>query len=305
MNEKYSMMVYRLLQLVVRIISRIPLRIGQFCGRMLGSAFAVITVRRTKVSMDNLRKVFGNQLDEGEIKRLNKKVAMHFGQMLFETPHILRLSNTNLDRYVFFENEQNLLNAIDKKKGVFTLTAHFGNWELMSAAFCIKFAPDGASTVVVRPIDFSPADLLIRDLRSRFGTRMIPKQHAIRSVIKAIKENRIVGILLDQNVDWYEGVFVPFLGLPACTNKGLALMALKTRAPVIPVFSVREADGRYRIIFGKEIDLIRTGDKTRDIEENTALFTKIIEKYVRKYPDQWLWFHERWKTKSFCVLPDK
>lgn len=304
LNERYSMTIYRLLKLVVRIISRIPLRIGQFCGRMLGRAFAMIIVRRTKVSLDNLRKVFGNQLDEDEIKRLNIKVAMHFGQMLFEVPHILRLNHANLDRYVLFENEQNLLKAIEKEKGVFMLTAHFGNWELMSVALSLKFAPDGAGAIVVRPIDFLAADILIRDLRSRFGTKIIPKQHGIRSILRAIKENKIVGILLDQNMDWYEGVFVPFLGLPACTNKGLALMAYKTKAPVIPAFSVREADGRYRIIFEKEVDLIRTGDKTRDIEENTAFFTKIIERYVRQYPDQWFWFHKRWKTKPFCQLPD-
>ena len=96
-------MIYRLLQLVVRIISRIPLRIGQFCGRMLGRAFAMITVSRSKISLDNIRKVFGNQLDENEIKRLNIKVAVHFGQMLFEVPHILRLNHANLEKYVSFE----------------------------------------------------------------------------------------------------------------------------------------------------------------------------------------------------------
>jgi len=297
------MMIYRLLHLFVQIISRIPFRAGQFCGRMLGRLFAMITMRRTRISLNNLRRVFGNHLDGDEIIRLKRKVAMHFGQMLFETPHILRLNSANLDKYVFFENEENFLKAISKKRGGFVLTAHFGNWELMSAVLAFSF-PINSPAVVVRPIDFLAADLLIRDLRSRFGTKIIPKQHAIRSVMKAVKENRIVGILLDQNVDWYEGVFVPFLGQPACTNKGLALMALKTKAPVIPVFSVREADGRYRIIFEKEIDLIRTGNKIRDIEENTALFTEIIEKYVRQYPDQWLWFHERWKTKPFCRLSD-
>ncbi len=264
----------------------------------------MVSMRRFKTSLDNLRKVFGNQLSEDEIKRLNTQVILHFGQVLFEIPHILRLSRANLDRYVLFKNKENLLKAIEKGKGVFILSAHFGNWELMSAALCLRFAPDGSAAVVVRPIDFPAADLLVRALRSRFGAKIIPKQHALKRVLKAVKNNKIVGILLDQNVDWYEGVFIPFLGLPACTNKGLALMAIKTRAPVIPIFPVRQPDGRYCIIFEKEIDLIRTGDKTRDIEENTALFTKIIERYVKKYPDHWFWFHERWKTKPFCQIPD-
>jgi len=264
----------------------------------------MFNVRRSRVSLDNLRKVFGNQLNEDEIKRLNIKVAMHFGQMLFEVPHILRLSHANLDKYVSFENQESLLKAINKEKGVFILTAHFGNWEMMSAVLALNFAVNNPGAVVVRAIDFLAADLLVRDLRSRFGTKLIPKQRGTRSILRTIRENKVVGILLDQNMDWYEGVFVPFLGLPACTNKGLALMAYKTKTPVVPVFSVREGDGRYRIIIEKEVDLIRTGDKTRDIEDNTAFFNKIIGKYVRQYPDQWFWFHKRWKTKPFCQLPD-
>jgi len=105
-------------------------------------------------------------------------------------------------------------------------------------------------------------------------------------------------------VDWYEGAFVNFLGRPACVNKGLAVLALKTRAPVIPFFSVRDEAGRYRIIIEKEVTLIRTGDKTRDVEDNTALFTNVIESYIRKYPHHWFWFHKRWKTKNYCEIKD-
>ncbi|NQU16265.1 MAG: lysophospholipid acyltransferase family protein, partial [Desulfobacteraceae bacterium] len=121
---------------------------------------------------------------------------------------------------------------------------------------------------------------------------------------QAAKKNMAIGFLMDQNVDWYEGVFVRFLGRTACTNKGLALLALRTGTPVIPMFSARQEDGRYRITFGREVALVRTGDKTRDLEENTQLFSEIIETYVRKHPDQWFWFHRRWKTKSYCPLPE-
>ena len=171
----------------------------------------------------------------------------------------------------------------------------------MSAVFALHFASNTA--VVVRPIGYSPAHRLISKLRSRFGTEIIPKQRAMRRVLKAVKENRIVGILLDQNAGCHDGVFIQFLGRLACVNKGLALMAQKTGAPVIPAFSIRQKDGRYRIIIEEEVQLIRTGDKTRDLEENTALFTGIIEKYVRRYPDQWFWFHRRWKTRPYCAFP--
>ena len=292
-------MIYRLIKTVVQLMSYIPLPVGQFAGEMLGAAIGLIPMDRATVSLDNIQKSFSMGIDDA--RRLNRKVLVHFGQMLFEIPHILRLSQGNIHRYVVFVNEENLLNALKRGKGGFILTGHFGNWELMAAAIAIRF---GSGAVVTRPIDFQPLDQFIDELRSRYGTEVIPKQRSMRKVMSTIKQNRIVGILLDQNVDWYEGVFVKFLGRWACTNKGLALMALKTGTPVIPAFSVRQGDGRYQIIFEKEVELIRSGNKTGDVEDNTALFTAIIEKYIRNYPDHWFWFHRRWKTRPYCTLPE-
>jgi len=282
------------------MLSRIPLPVGQFLGKMVGLLFALIPMNRTAVSVENIQTSFGDSMEKAEARKLNRKVLIHFGQMFFETPHIMRLNHRNLSRYAVFYQEENYLRAIEKGKGVFVLTAHFGNWELMSAAISIHFGPGAA---LVRPIDFQSLDRLVNELRSRFGTETISKDRAMRRVMATIKENKNVGILMDQNVDWYEGVFVDFLGRQACTNKGLALLALKTNAPVIPTFAVKQSDGRYRIIFDKEVQLIRTGDKTKDVEENTALFTNIIESYIRRYPEQWFWFHQRWKTKPYCPLP--
>ena len=300
-KEYLSKIGYALIYRVVWLMSGIPLPVGQILGRTLGRVFAAFGTGRMTVSLDNLRYAFGDHISEDKIRTLNKRILMHFGEMLFEVPHIMRLNRKNVDRYVIFENEENLISAMEKGKGVFFLTGHFGNWELMSAAVCLCFAPN--SVVVARPIDFAIGDRLINDLRSRFGAEIIPKQRAMKRLLMAARENKTVGILLDQNVDWYEGVFVRFLGRQACTNKGLALIARRTGSPVVPTFSVRQGDGRYRVIFEKELELVNTGDKTRDMEENTALFTSIIEKYVRQYPDHWFWFHRRWKTKSYCPLP--
>ena len=263
---------------------------------------ALVLKRRIKASLNNLRYVFGDSMSGAELIELNGRIVAHFAQMLFEFPHILRLNRTNLDRYVVFDNEDALNQAIKKGRGGFILTGHFGNWELMSAAMALRFDAEGG--VVVRPADFEPVDRLLTSLRSRFGTEVIAKRRAMKKLLAAKKENRVVGILLDQNVDWYEGVFVPFLGKSACTNKGLALVALRTGSPVIPAFSVRQPDGRYRIFFEDEVPLLRTGDKIMDIEENTALFTRIIGKYVSRYPDHWFWFHKRWKTRPCCALTE-
>lgn len=301
-NKFISSITYAILYALVRFISLIPFHTGQVLGRRFGGGLARVLRGRTKVSLDNLRQVFGDRMSESQLKELNAKVVIHFAQMIFEAPHILRLKQANLDDYVVFENKENFLSIMERGKGAFILTGHFGNWELMSAAISLRFAANGA--VIARPIDFLPAERLMNQLRSRFGNKIIPKQRAMRRVLKAARENMAIGFLMDQNVDWYEGVFVQFLGRLACTNKGLALLAMKTGTPVIPVFSVRQGDGRYRIIFEREVDLIRTGNKIRDLEENTQLFTWIIERYVRRYPDQWFWFHRRWKTRPYCPLPE-
>jgi KDO2-lipid IV(A) lauroyltransferase len=269
---------------------------------MVGGLAFMIPMSRKGAAFENILLSFDGTMGSREAKRLLLKVYVHFGRMFFEVPHVMRLSGRNAHRYVTFEHEENLLNAYRKKRGVLALTGHVGNWELMSAALAIRFGP---GAVVVRPIDFFPFDKLMRDIRTRCGMEIIPKQHSMRKLMAALKQNKGIGILLDQNVDWYEGEFVNFLGRMACTNKGLALIAMKTGAPVVPIFSVRQGDGRYRIVIEKEVDLINTGDRVRDVQDNTALFTNIIEHYVREYPDQWFWFHNRWKTKNYCEMGDR
>lgn len=301
-KEAVSVWTYRAMYGGAWLLSLIPFRIGQFLGGVIGNALARVFKGRVRASLDNLRYALGDSLCESDLVELNGRIIAHFTRMLFEAPHILRLKPKNLNRYVVFENEDALTRAVAKRRGVFMLTAHFGNWELMSAATVLQLRAKNA--VVVRPADFEPADRLLTTLRSRFGTEIIPKRRAMKKLLAARKENKVIGILLDQNVDWYEGVFVPFLGKLACTNKGLALVALRTGSPVIPMFSVREPDGRYRIIFENEVVLEKTGDKIKDTEANTALFTQIIEKYVRQHPDHWFWFHKRWKTKPYCPIPE-
>ena len=293
-------MTYRLLRIIVELMSYIPLPVGRFAGKILGCIFSFLPLKRTRVSLDNIQKSIGDSLGRRGAERLNRKVLLHFGQMLFEVPHVFRMNDKNLKSYVTFVRQEILQEALNRGKGVFILTGHLGNWEIMCAALSIRF---GRLSVVMRPMDFRPLDRVINDLRSRFGAEMIPKQKAMRKLLDAVKQKRMIGILLDQNVDWYAGVFVKFLGRWACTNKGLALLALKTGTPVIPTFAVRREDGRYSIVFCDEVRLIRTGDKTRDIEENTALFTKSIEDYIRRYPEQWFWFHMRWKTRFYHPLP--
>lgn len=295
-----EVIVYRILRLLVRIVSRIPLPVVQFMGKMLGTLAFLVPMSRKAVALDNLMQSFRSEMSEEGAKRLLRKVYIHFGQMLLEIPQAMRLTPENAHRYVTFESEERLLDALKKGQGVLALTGHLGNWEIESTAVAMRF---GNLAVVARRMDFAPLERLVRDLRSMYGTEIIPKQRSMRKLLSSLKTNKIIGVLLDQNVDWYEGVFVNFFGRPACTNKGLALVALKTGVPVVPIFSAKARDGRYRVMIGKEVDLIRTGDKLRDVQENTALFTNIIERHIREHPEQYFWFHKRWKTKNYCPLP--
>jgi len=300
MNLQY--IAYKIMRSMILVLGFIPLTVARFIGKLIGTIAFMVPMTRKKMALENILSSFDGVMTRGEAKKLLKRVYFHFGQTFLEVPFAMRLNPQNMHKYIAFEHEENLRNALTKGKGVLALTGHFGNWELMCTAVAIHF---GNLAVVVRPLDFEPADKLMVDLRSRYGTEIISAHRGMRHLMRAVRQNKIIGILLDQNVDWYEGAFVNFLGRPACSNKGLALLALRTGAPVIPFFSVKDEAGRYRIIIEKEVTLIRTGDTTRDVEDNTALFTNIIESYIRKYPHHWFWFHNRWKTKNYCEIKNE
>ncbi len=152
--------------------------------------------------------------------------------------------------------------------------------------------------IVVRPMDNLYLDRLIRSYRTMHGNKTVAKDEFVRGLISAMKANEVVGILMDTNVTPPQGVFVDFFGIPACTASGLARIALRTDAAVIPGFTIWDKSlGKYSLRFEAPVDLIRTGNLESDIQANTQKFTKIIEDYVRQYPDQWLWVHRRWKAR--------
>ena len=175
------------------------------------------------------------------------------------------------------------------------LTAHLGGWEIGSFAHSIYGHP---LQVVVRALDNPYLDRFVDEYRTLHGNRTFEKQDFARGLLAAMKKGETVGLLMDQNMTPPQGVFVNFFGIPACTASGLARVALHTDAAVIPAFTIWDSVLRkYRVRFDPALTLVHTGDPERDVIENTALFTKVIEDYVRQYPEQWLWVHKRWKTR--------
>jgi KDO2-lipid IV(A) lauroyltransferase len=190
---------------------------------------------------------------------------------------------------------EHYLAARERGQGVLIVTGHLGAWELSSFWHSLMGHP---MTMVIRRLDNPRVDRLVNSIRCLHGNRVVHKDDFARGLLSAMRQGETVGILMDTNMTPPQGVFVPFFGVSACTASGLARVALRTGAAVLPGFLVWEAaEKQYVLRFGAEILLLRTGDDERDVVGNTARFTAAIEEYVRRYPDQWLWVHRRWKAR--------
>ena len=270
-------------------------RIAHFFGKILFN----VDRKHRKIALDNLIYAFGHEKQFQEIEEIARQVFINLVKIVFEIAWSLHLKESQFKEHFKIDGYHNIKNAYQKGRGVLALTAHFGNWELLTIiASMIKFPIN----IVVRPLDFKPLDHFIFNLRTRYGGKIIPKERSIHAIIKSLNRGEMVALLMDQNVDWYEGVFVDFMGHRACTSKGLALFALKTEAPVVPVFMIREKSG-LRAEFGPEVVTVKTGDRQKDIEINTQEYNRVIENFVRRYPEQWFWIHQRWKTKPYQAWP--
>jgi KDO2-lipid IV(A) lauroyltransferase len=269
-------------------------RITWKLAKIVGYLWCCIDTRHREIVLRNLEFAFGDELSEREREGICRGTFVHIACVLLELPYLLFLSRENVERIMTFSGLENLYAVVKKGKGILGMTSHFGNWELMALGFSLCYWP---VNVVVRPLDNIFLDRLIDRIRSRGGNRTISKSGSARNIIRLLRQGKAVAFLIDQNVDWYEGVFVPFFKEIACTSKALATLALRTRLPVLPFYNFRRADGSYEVVFEPEVQLIRSGDSAADIKENTALFNRIIESYVRAHPEQWFWLHQRWKTR--------
>lgn len=280
----------RVLRFISFFAGCLPLAFGRFFGRL---AF-YLDKKHRGIALKNLETAFGREKDSSEIYNIAKNIFENLGMNLIEFCRIPRLNSGNIDKIVTVRGFDNFLNAYKKNKGVLFLTAHFGNWELMAVSHALKGYP---LNVVVREPDNPVFADFINHVRTMCGNKIMDKRSQMRGLLNALKKKECVGVLLDQNVTWSEGVFVDFFGKLAATNKGLALLAIKSHAPVIPVFIIRRDSETHELIFGKEIPVQITDDKRADILINTARFTKVIEDMIRKYPAQWFWVHQRWKSR--------
>jgi KDO2-lipid IV(A) lauroyltransferase len=265
-------------------------------GRQFGLMGFYLDREHRKVALQNLQIAFGQEKSEKELHAIAKRTFQNLGMMIVEFFRIPRMDIETFEKKVVVEGLDEALELLKKRKGALLLVSHFGNWELMGLMSKVIGYP---IMVIAKPVKKNErVDRLITKIREGAGLELIPPEKATRKVVRALSENRLVGILIDQRAKRSEGVMVDFFGRKAPTTPGLAVMALKSGAPVLPVFMIRDGFQKHRLLIQKPLELIQTGDMKRDVEANTQLINHTLESMIRQYPDQWFWIHRRWERKK-------
>ncbi len=266
------------------------LKVGQAVGAL---AHAVLPHLRRHAEI-NLRLAFP-YLDERERARIRRGAFRNLGRLLGEISQFPRLTPENIKSVVAYEGLENYLNAVAEGRGVILLTGHIGAWELSVYAHSVYGYP---MSFLARRVDNPMVERLAESYRSRYGNRSIDKKNSVREVLKTLKSGGVVGILADLNASREEGVFCDFFGVPACTTAGVATLALRTGAVVVPGYLIWDEEERiHRLHFEPPVATINTGNQKEGVMANTARYTKVLESIIRRHPDQWLWIHRRWRTR--------
>ena len=285
---------YTLALLIIRLFAAMPRSVAYRTAKRLAWLGFYVARRQRRAGLRNLEMAFP-ELSQTARKDILRGSFENLGRLLVEFTHLPELNEGNVCRFVVHDGLENYLEGLRRGRGVIFMTAHFGAWELSSFAHAVYGYP---LRFVVRPIDNPHVERLISMYRTRSGNIPIERRRAARDILKALRQNEAVGILFDQNTTRSEGVFAEFFGIPAATTPSLALFALRTGAAVVPGFLIwDESLKKHRLRLDPPVELIDTGNLDHDVLENTKLFNKILEGYIRKYPDQWLWIHRRWKTR--------
>ena len=275
-------------------LALVPRRVARFTGQAIGLAVWALLPRLRRVGQQNLATAMSTS-SKKDRRRILRSSFRFLGWQLAEFSRMRDYTPSTAQNIVRYEGLEHYLAARARQRGVLVLTAHLGAWELSSFFHSLMGHPMG---IVIRRLDNPRVDALVNGIRTLHGNRVLHKDDFARGLLKAMHLGETVGILMDTNMTPPQGVFVPFFGVDACTASGLARVALRSGAAVLPGFLLWEAaERRYVLHFGEEIELIRTGDVETDAVSNTASFTRVLEGYIRRYPEQWLWVHRRWKTR--------
>jgi len=291
---------FALVWAAVKLLSLPPRSVARRMGAFVGRLALLLTPRLAGVGDLNLRLAFPEK-SAAERQQILHHLYRNLGWLLAEFCQMPRYTPETTRSFIRYEGLQHYLAARDEGKGVLILTGHLGAWELSSFYHSLMGYP---MSIVIRRLDNPLVDSLVNHIRCLHGNQVLHKDDFARGLLASMRRGETVGILMDTNMTPPQGSFVDFFGHPACTGSGLARIAMKTGARVLPGFLLwQEATQQYVLRFGAPLCLAASGDVEADVLANTALFTKVIEDYIRQYPDQWLWVHRRWKTRPQGEAP--
>jgi KDO2-lipid IV(A) lauroyltransferase len=278
----------------VKLLSLPPRNVARNIGAFIARLALMLTPRLVGVGDLNLRLAFPGK-SAGERQQILRRLYRNLGWLLAEFCQMPHYTPDISRSFIRYEGLEHYLAARDEGKGVLILTGHLGAWELSSFYHSLMGHP---MSIVIRRLDNPLVDRLVNQIRCLHGNQVLHKDDFARGLLASMRRGETVGILMDTNMTPPQGSFVEFFGHSACTGTGLARIAMKTGARVLPGFLLWEEETQqYVLRFGASLCLASTGDVEADVIANTGLFTRVIEDYVRQYPDQWLWVHRRWKTR--------
>ncbi len=285
---------YLIARSLLTLFGWLPLRAALFVGSELGRAGYYFSGRLRRTGLRNLELALP-ELDQNERRRLLRGCFENLGRLLGIFSQFATADSRTLQSLIECEGLEHIDTARARGRGIILFTGHVGAWELSSFALSLFGYP---LSFLVRRIDNPKIETLVEARRARLGNRTIDKRSAAREMFQMMRDGGTLGILVDLNTLDREGIFVDFFGVPASTTFMLAKLALRTGAAVLPVFVPWDPERRrFLLKIDEPLSVEQSGDDEEDVRRLTQLFTGVVEKYVRRYPDQWLWIHRRWKTR--------
>lgn len=289
-NQSELLAVRSLLSAIGALPLETSLRFGKSMGKFIGSRFPKLR----RIARRNLE-IALPELPETEKERIIRGTFESLGRHLGFVSHFKRFRHEDIHNLVEIIGREHFDKAFDAGKGILFFTGHFGSWEvfhLLSPAFGYGM------NVLVRRIDNPLVENHIESFRTKFGAVTLDKTKSARKMFRVLEGGELLGMMADLNVQEKEGVFVDFFGVPASTTTSIAKLALHTGAALMPAFAVwDEAKRKYVVHLETPIEYEKTLDADEDIKNLTQAITNVVEKYVRQYPEQWLWIHKRWNTR--------
>ena len=281
---------YLAVKSVAVFVRALPLAVVRRVGEWLGLMFYLVDRVHRRIALANLEMAFPKKSTD-ECRAVARSMFRHFGRLLLELLKYASLPREQQLSLVDWEGEERVRLALAQGKGILFCTGHFGFWEQQALAHALKFEP---MAVMARPLDNPRLHDLLEGIRTSNGNDVVYRRGAVRKVLRLLADGKGVGILIDQHMTSADAIYVDFFGRPAATTSTLAALAIRTGAPVIPLFAFPLPGGRYRMIYEHPVEPPRE-DSEHAVREFTQRCTDVLEMHVRRYPGLWLWMHRRWR----------